>query len=255
MKEYSILIMNSKELKRDVKIYVYLPSDYNKTQKSYSTLYMTDGQIIFKDYDDYNGTEWGIIQDYMSLPIADELILIGIGSNENRNDELFPFSFKSRKDDSTMGGKADDTMKFITTELIPIINNKYRTIKSPERTGILGISVGGTFAMYAASKYTEFFSRFACISTASIPIQNALVKHLENCSYDNVNKLYQDVGTNESPNENARAKYVSTNQEISEVFKRKISSSKYRFDLIEGSQHIEEDWNERIGNIITLIFS
>ncbi|MBU1020322.1 MAG: esterase family protein, partial [Firmicutes bacterium] len=68
MKEYQILILFSEELERDVKIYVSLPENYHVENKDYPVLYLNDGQILFNDYDDYQGTSWGIMEGYKANP-------------------------------------------------------------------------------------------------------------------------------------------------------------------------------------------
>ena len=255
MKEYNILIMNSKELDRDVKVYISLPNSYDIKDQCYPVLYMNDGEVLFKDYDDYKGQSWGIMESYKNNSNLPEVILVGIASGENRNDELFPFSFENRRSSKVMGGKAKDYMDFIVNSLKPVIDNKYRTLSTAENTGILGISVGGVCATYAATSYTDHFSIFGCLSNTFIPIRAKMLELIEKSDFSKVNKMYLDVGTNESKNENARIGYLESNKEVYNVLKEKIDLEKIKFKIIEGSQHEEEDWNKRFPNIIEYLFS
>lgn len=255
MKEYHIIIIYSEELKRDVKIYISLPKNYNVGNKEYPVLYLNDGQILFNDYDDYNGTSWGIMDEYKKDPNSTELILIGVGSTKARTNELFPFSFEHPNSGNIVGGKAKDYMDFIVTTIIPIINQTYRTLPSPEHTGILGISVGGACALYAATNYTKYFTIFGCVSSAFAPIKIEMVELVENSDFSRVKKMYMDVGTNESDNETRRFEYIESNVEVFRILEEKIKTEKIKCETIKDSQHIEKDWAKRFPSIIKFLFS
>lgn len=255
MKEYSILIMYSQELDRDVKVYVSLPDSYDKKNQYYPVLYMNDGQVLFKDYDDYNGESWGIMENYKNSPNLPEVILVGIASGETRNDELFPFSFEHHGSGKLSGGKAKEYMNFIVDSLKPVINDKYRTLSDAKNTGILGISVGGVCATYAATNYTDHFSIFCCMSSAYTPVRTKMVELIKESDFSKVRKMYLDVGTNESENENARLGYLESNKEVYNILKEKIDLEKLKFRIIKDSQHIEEDWDKRFPSIIEYLFS
>jgi len=254
MKEYNMIIMTSEELNRDVRIYISLPENYHNSNDSYPVLYMNDGEVVFKDYDGYQGTNWGIMDKLMNNPKRPEVILVGISSGPSRNNELLPFTFTRRNSEETLGGEANVYMDFIVNKLMPIINSKYRTITSEEETGMLGMSVGGVTAMYAATNYSSIFGRIACISSAFIPVHKKMLEHIEKSDLTKINKLYVDIGTNESPNEQGSLRYLSTNKEVNEVLKTKLNKESYQFHVIDGAKHEEEDWSERFPNIISFLY-
>lgn len=255
MKEYSMLITHSKELERDIKIYISLPKDYEKNNNKYPVLYVTDGQILFKDYDGYEGESWGIMDSYMTNPNRKELIIVGVGSNEKRDDELLPFTFLTQRDKFQQGGNANLLLEFIENSLMPIINKKYRTIETPEKTGIMGMSVGGVFSIYAAAKPTIHFARFASISGCLMPVHSKMIKLLRSSSFDTVQRFYFDVGTTETTSENANELYLKTNKEVYDILRNKIKPECIQFNIIPGAKHEEEDWNNRFESIIEYMFS
>ena len=55
------------------RLYIYLPEDYEKTDKRYPVLYMFDGHNVFFDEDATFGKSWGM-NDYM-LRAGKELII------------------------------------------------------------------------------------------------------------------------------------------------------------------------------------
>ncbi|XMB67519.1 alpha/beta hydrolase-fold protein [Mycoplasmatota bacterium zrk1] len=253
MKEYSVLIMYSKELDRDVKVYVSLPKSYFETDKYYPVLYMHDGQILFNDLEDYNGKSWGIMESYKNNPNLPELILVGIASGDTRNDELLPVSIDNNNG-KFIGGKANDYMDFIVNKLKPIINKKYRTLKSSENTGILGVSLGGVCSTYAATNYSEHFTIFGCVSNAYIPIRKDMIGIIKKSDLSRVKKMYLDVGTKESENEKGRIAYLESNKEVFDVLKEKLGSERIKFEVINDAQHIVADWEKRFPNIISYLF-
>jgi predicted alpha/beta superfamily hydrolase len=254
MKEYSVIILHSEELKRDVKVYVSLPNGYFETDKSYPVLYTNDGQILFNDDEDYNGTSWGIMESFKNDQNSAELILVGIASCETRDDELLPVSVTTRNGERTFGGKADDYLSFIVNKLKPIINNKYRTLKSPEDTGLLGISLGGVCSTYAATKYTEHFGIFGGVSNAFVPVRKQMLEIVQNSELSNVKKMYLDVGTAESKNERVSTAYLESNKEIYAALKEKLGPEILRFEIIKDSSHVVEDWEKRFSGIISYLF-
>ncbi len=254
MKEYSILIMYSKELERDVKVYISLPKNYFETDELYPVLYAHDGQVLFKDYDDYNGESWGIMEKYMNDPDLPELIIVGIASGKTRNNELLPVSVERNKSGKFFGGKASEYLDFIVNRLKPIINKKYRVLKSPENTGIIGMSLGGVCTTYAATKYSDHFTRFGCCSTAFPPVRKEMVEIVKKSDFSNVKKMYLDVGTKESESEKGSEAYLETNKEMYGILKEKLDPERIRFEIIEGAQHDEPDWADRFPEVIKYLF-
>lgn len=252
MKEYLEFIVKSKELNRDVKIYIYLPDNYNSSNESYPVIYINDGQVLFNDEDDKS---WGMMDKYVKDKDKENVILVGIVSCETRVNELSPFPVYIKQRDMTVGGFTDKYMAFIIDTLKPLINKKFRTKLEPSSTSLLGISLGGVCSLYTAAKYPEHFTRIASVSTASGRVIEQLLDLLDKSDFSHVDRLYLDVGTKESENEAVSQRYVESNKRTYKVLKEKISEDKLQFNIIEGSEHKEEYWNERLPEIISFILS
>lgn len=70
--------------------------------------------------------------------------------SENRLDDFTPWpgqALNSRFPD--FGGRADDYLSWISGELLPQIQKQYPVFGTPDRTGLLGQSLGGMLALYA----------------------------------------------------------------------------------------------------------
>ena len=110
----------SKILNESRKIYIQLPASYTpeKNQK-YPVVFILDGEMFLPTVND--------VQNYYSGGFTPEMVLVGISNDKNRIRDLttstittkygMPFNEKN--------GEADNFRKFIETELIPFIENKY----------------------------------------------------------------------------------------------------------------------------------
>ncbi|MCJ8322162.1 MAG: alpha/beta hydrolase-fold protein [Colwellia sp.] len=103
--------------------YIHLPSDYEISKKSYPVLYVLDGQMHF--------TSAVAIQHSLGNSTdVPEMIIVGI---EN--------SYPKRKD--LVWREKERFVSFLSNELIPLIDKKYRT--KPERI-VFGWEMGSNFA-------------------------------------------------------------------------------------------------------------
>lgn len=158
IEEFSI---ESKNLNRNVKIWVYLPQDYLQAEKKLPILYMHDGQNLFDDKLAFAG-EWHVDESLDSIyqKTGKQLVVVGIeNGGEKRLDELTPYP-----NEKYGGGKADTYLKFITDELMPQIQQKYNVSDEAKNTGMTGSSLGGLITFYAAYKHADKFSKFGVYS-------------------------------------------------------------------------------------------
>lgn len=61
--------------------------------------------------------------------------------------------------------ESDEYLKFLTSELKPFIDSRYRTRPEREHTFIAGSSMGGLISLYALCEYPDVFGGAACMST------------------------------------------------------------------------------------------
>jgi len=153
-KVYDNLSMTSKILKMDRKYAVYLPPDYESSQRSYPVLYLLHGSG-----DDQTG--W--VQFGEVLTIADEAIKTGAATAMII---VMPDANTGRR------GYENDIKKewlyedFFFQEFMPFIEKTYR-IKSDKRyRAISGLSMGGGGTFTYALHHPELFSS-ACPLSAS----------------------------------------------------------------------------------------
>jgi predicted alpha/beta superfamily hydrolase len=156
---YSTFEIDAPQLQTKKKIWVYLPLNYEKSNKKYPVIYMHDAQNLFDTKASYAG-EWNIDETLDSLKA--KVIIIGIEhGNEKRIDELTPYINEKRG-----GGNANAYLEFIVKTVKPHIDSTYRTKTNAKNTGIWGSSLGGLVSIYAALQYPEVFGKVGCFSPA-----------------------------------------------------------------------------------------
>lgn len=158
-KRFSTFEIDSPQLQTKKKIWVYLPLNYEKSNKKYPVIYMHDAQNLFDATASYAG-EWSIDETLDSLKA--KVIVIGIEhGNEKRIDELTPY-----KNEKYGGGNANAYLEFIVKTVKPLIDTTYRTKTNAKNTAIWGSSLGGLVSFYGALQYPEVFGKVGCFSPA-----------------------------------------------------------------------------------------
>jgi predicted alpha/beta superfamily hydrolase len=149
---------------KSAKIDLLLPPSYDEQpKKRYPVLYVLDGQSLWSHSEDPFGT-WGMdgtLKFLYELGAIEELIVVGIHTAEDRLNVLSPVA-----DPHYGGGGADPFLELVVNGIREHVNSTYRTLEDREQTGILGSSMGGLFAFYAAWRKPEVFGKAACLSSS-----------------------------------------------------------------------------------------
>ncbi|WP_218919406.1 alpha/beta hydrolase [Longibacter salinarum] len=151
-------------LDRERRVWIYLPPDYETSERDYPVLYMHDGQNLFDKATSYAG-EWGVDESLDSLHASGDpgIIVVGVDNGaELRSDEYSPW----RNESVGAGGEGEDYVRFLVEELKPHIDSLYRTKPGPEHTGIMGSSMGGLISTYAMFEYPDVFRKAGIFSPA-----------------------------------------------------------------------------------------
>jgi len=163
---------SSSNLGNSRKVRIYLPPDYQSTAGTYPVILFHDGL----EYISLANTDR--IFDYL---ISRQMIVPVIGVFVPPVDRTAEYA----------GAKIDQFTSFIVSELMPVIDQKYRTSKDPARRAMLGASNGGNISLYIGIKHPEQFGKIASQSSNVIQvISNTL-------QYGNKLDLgfYIDIGT------------------------------------------------------------
>lgn len=149
------------QLNRTRRIWVYLPPDYQTTDKHYPVLYMHDGQNCFDDATSFAG-EWKVDESLNELHAEGDfgIIVVAIDNgSQHRTDEYSPFVHPQHG-----GGEGHLYLEFIVNDLKPVIDATFRTRSERDFTGIMGSSLGGLISHFAMLKHNETFGKVGIFS-------------------------------------------------------------------------------------------
>ena len=231
------------QLKAHRRLWLYLPPDYEHSDRRYPVLYMHDGQNLFDTATSHVG-EWNVDKTLDRLfyeKALPGLIVVGIDNgNETRFEEYIPWK---------MGRHY---ACFVMHTLKPFIDKRFRTLGDRENTGIMGSSLGGLISLYLGTKYPRLFSKVGAVSPAM---------HFAGDSFDGVHKqldmkIYMDVGTDEN------LPYTSATQYADDVWKvyfrlicAGFSNEEMRLVVEKGADHEEAAWSRRFADTVCWLYS
>ncbi len=173
-------------------ILVYLPPSYERGSRSYPVLYMHDGQNLFDDATSFT-CEWAVDETLEAASETGlEAIVVGIPNmGMARCDEYSPFV-----DRKNGGGLGEAYLDFIVQTVKPLIDERFRTLRDREYTGILGSSMGGLISLYAFFQHSATFGLVGAMSPSLWFADRAIFAAVEAARFV-PGHIYLDVGTNE----------------------------------------------------------
>lgn len=143
---------------------VLLPPGYDEqASMRYPVLYCVDGQSMWTISDDPFGV-WNLdatLAALFELHAMQEILVVAIDTSRDRAERLSPVA-----DPQVGGGKADELLAGIIDRLIPAIDATFRTRAKRDQRAIMGSSMGGLFAFYAAWRRGDVFGKAACLSSS-----------------------------------------------------------------------------------------
>ncbi len=153
--------------------------------------------------------------------------------------------------------QSNNYLKFIVTELKPVIDQKYATLSDRKNTFIAGSSMGGLISMYAICEYPDVFGGAACMSTHwpgifimdDNPIPEAFLTYLKTkLPKPKRHKIYFDYG-----DQTLDAMYPPLQKKVDEVMiKRGYSAKNWLTRFFPGDDHSERSWGRRLD--VPLVF-
>jgi alpha-glucosidase len=183
------------QLNKSRRIWLYLPPDYNTTNKHYPVLYMQDGQNLFDATTSFSG-EWQVDETLNNLFTQGDYGAIVVGIDNGGTERLNEYS--PWINPSYGGGDGDDYMAFIANTLKPYIDVNYRTKPEPEFNALMGSSMGALISTYGAVEYPNVFKKVGSFSAAywfALSDLNAYINASNNSLADQ--RMYFVAGQNE----------------------------------------------------------
>ncbi|MFC1564790.1 alpha/beta hydrolase-fold protein [candidate division KSB1 bacterium] len=206
-------------LNEDRPLLIYLPDGYKESNDRYPVLYLLDGMAHF-----HHTT--GIIQYLSARGITPPMIVVGL-VNTARGRDFSPVKLEQFPNT----GGSDKFLQFVSDELIPFIDGKYRT--HPHRI-LAGHSSGGTFTLYALLNDPDLFNFYIAISPAIVLYNTLLIRDVDTILADRstLNKyLYITVGD--------EPEFRKDIQDFIKILKNNAADDlRWEFIDLEGEDHI-----------------
>ncbi|MBK8164937.1 MAG: alpha/beta hydrolase [bacterium] len=185
------------------RVWVWLPPGYaDEPDRRYPVFYVLDGQNAFDAATSFAG-EWEIDESLARLVADGEvepLIVVAVANGGAlRTDEYTPWPGPdpgAPTGGHTAGGRAGEHLTAIVTELMPAVDDAFRTRRGPDHTGLCGSSFGGLMALHAGWARPDVFGRLAALSPSLGWAGGAPLAMIEARERPAV-RLYTDMGTRE----------------------------------------------------------
>ena len=227
------------------KIWIWTPADYSANGDKFKTVYMMDGQNLFDEdhTDGYGGWEVTDAVESMMSNGGRGVIIVGIdNSSGNRDSELTPdlgdVIPSYAKDFSSRTG--EQFRKFVTETVVPYVQSKYNSSKSPRDNIIAGSSSGGLEAFYIGMENPEMFGHIAALSPAFLLFDESvwdsyLAKF--DLTSPSIPKLYIYSG-----GKNLEKEILPPSQSMYDRLSASMDSSRLKLTVEENGDHNEAWW-------------
>lgn len=148
---------------------VGLPASYEFSDTRYPVLYLLDGSQHFH-------YTTGITTFLSANQFIPQMIVIAVNNTDRRRDLTPPSQVPAEQQSMPTHGGADNFRRFLADELIPWVDQKYRT--HPYKV-LSGHSLGGLFAVHTLATQPDLFNAYIAISPSMQWNAQHLVKQAE----------------------------------------------------------------------------
>ncbi len=231
------------QLERKRRISIYLPPDYATDHKKYPVMYLQDGQNIFDEFTAFSG-EWAVDEclDSLIKKGTPPCIVVAIDSGPERMTEYNPYEYKQFGK-----GEGDQYVDFLATTLKPFIDRQYRTMSSQGNTTVVGSSMGGLIAYYAALKYPQIFGNAGIFSPSFLAADKIKEQTIAKGN-KLTGKLFFYIGQKEGDSD------VQEVEKMVNILGEKSSAMIY-YAVDPDSNHNEQAWRKWFGSFYKWIMA
>jgi enterochelin esterase-like enzyme len=188
------------------KVAVYLPPNYDSSNKNYPVVYYLPGftstinEFLFGEY---SGFELQKVADSLiERQLINEMIIVLVDGNTFLGGSFYV--------NSSINGNWED---YIAYDIVQYIDKKYKTNPSPNSRAIAGNSMGGFGALHIVMKHPDIFGMVYSLSPGLFDV-NGILKNRFLTSYQNLSEIQQVINKyfgEPELNEIERYKYLTAN--------------------------------------------
>jgi predicted alpha/beta superfamily hydrolase len=229
IKDTELRTLKSKHVGQEYKINIFFPKDYEKGNKRYPVVYVLDAEYNF-------GCVAYIARRLIKNGDIPKILLVGIAYDTDYED-FYDKRFRDSTPESSIhghnSGGAEQFTQFIEKELIPFVNQNFRTI--PEDRTIVGHSITGFYCCYVLFQHPYLFDRYIIVSP-SLWFSNGVVFEYEEAFASKKKDMHASVFLSVGEDESQRIREGSINLSNT-MSKRGFPHLRFQFSLVEGENH------------------
>jgi predicted alpha/beta superfamily hydrolase len=239
------------------KIWIYLPPDYARSDKSYPVLYMYDAQNLFDRRSTAFGQEWKVDESLEELFYEENhsgLIVVAVDNSNRRGCEYNVFAEDPHPYCADGSAQGQSLNQAIVKELKPFVDERYRTRPEREHTAVMGSSMGGQMALAMGLLYPDTFSRvFALSPSYQNQLQNPLrmpqwIRSLKSAP---TFSSYQDIGDAEVIRDIKPETLIGNMKAVQEALRSLgLSAEHNEAYVVPGAVHNEKAWSVRFKDLV-----
>jgi predicted alpha/beta superfamily hydrolase len=242
-------------------IRVLVPPDYDSPEnasRKYPVLYLLDGQNLFDAcLSEISHHEWEVDETVYRLIREHKippLIVVGIdNAGADRAAEYLPYKDYLENPDmpEPIGKKFPD---FLTSEVMPLVNGNYRTLRGHDHTGLGGSSYGGVATLYALLVKPHEFG-YGLIESASLSVGLGQLVRDTAPLVARPNRVFFGFGGKEAGDPATNAMMVGLIRQVQANFEAAgYDESRLRVVIDPEARHTEAAWAQRLPDALTFLF-
>ena len=236
---------------------VWLPPGYEEREnvQRYPVLYLNDGQNLFDRATAFAGIEWQVDETADRLireKAVAPLIIVGIdNAQKDRMREYLPYPSFNPPAFRPQGKRYLD---FLLREVMPFIEQRYRTAGRREHTGLGGSSLGALISLYTVMAAPDIFGRLLLESPSLFVCSRKVLRDARRFR-DWPARIFLAVGTRETGQEAKDRKAVDDVRDLAQIFSRSgLSEERLRLRIDQDATHSEAAWAARFPEALTFLF-
>jgi len=243
---------------------IFLPGNYfspHNRMRKYPVLYLQDGQNVFDKATSFSGKEWEadetvdhLVSEFKIRP----MFIVGIdNAGERRNSEYLTYpdphnpQFQNATPPELEGAKYAE---FLTKEVMPFLQKRYRIATGSANTGIGGSSYGAVVSLTTVLQHPGIFGKLLLESPSLWVGDGKLLADVKKAKLL-PQKIYLGMGTKEAGSEEADALILKYCTDMEQILKDKgLGGSRLKVVVEGGGQHNEEAWARRLPDALIFLY-
>lgn len=241
-----------------VTVRIYLPADYEWSDRDHRVVYMFDAHNLFDRTTSTYNKEWRVDEFMEGLSAAgvyEPAIVVGIDAPQNRYDRFAMYSigeweYRRRPDTRRLHrihGFGDETAAFLMRTVKRYVEKTYRASRDRERIAVAGSSMGGYMALYVGARFQQQVSKVMAFSPVlmDFPMRGYVLRdEIVRAGVSQPQRIYADMGDREvldfcGPRE------LQDHLEEVRLTLQQAGHSQVRTRLAAGDRHDERAWARR----------